>query len=491
MIGEGMLRPMYLDSDRDMKSGEASTSAPKYVSYQDVQKHKSKDSCWVIIEGQVYDTTPILDTHPGGSRAILKYAGEDATYVADAELKAFKPVHPPGTLSQLPSEAHLGPVDPATFPKESKELSQEERRVMEARASLPPPSAALNLHDVEELAEKALTTTAWAYYRSAGDDENSYHENVAAFKRFWFRPRVLRKVSVVSTNTTMLSFPSSLPIYITPTALARLGHQDGEMNFTRAAAKEGLIQGLSQYASCSVEEVMSVRHPDQTLIFQMYMSPDRVAAGSLLRRLEGLGFKALMLTVDAIVAGNRELDQRAKADNTSAVRHRLNVALDADVCWEDVAWIKSLTKLPVVIKGIQSVEDAIIAYEHGVQGIVLSNHGGRQLDFSPSPMTLLYELSQARSDLLWRRDFEVFVDGGVTRGTDVLKALCLGARAVGMGRPFLYANGVWGEEGCRRVVQIMREEIERAMRLLGVSNLNQLSPSMVRYIDREPMASRL
>ncbi|TFK55458.1 hypothetical protein OE88DRAFT_1621132 [Heliocybe sulcata] len=474
-------------------------SSPKYVSYQEVQKHTSRDSCWMIIDGQVYDAALIMESHPGGSAVLLKSAGKDAT-------KAFKPVHPPGTLSQLPAHAVIGPVDPATVPKEATQLFEEEKRILKARASLPPPSAAINIQDIEELAQQVLSTQAWAYYRSAADHENCkyhpYFENAAAFRRFWFRPRVLNKVSVLSTKTTMLSVPCSLPIYITPTALARLGHPDGEMNFTRAAAKEGLTQGVSDYASCSAEEIMSVKRPDQAL----YMSTDRKAAESKIRSLEGLGFKALILTVDAIVAGKRELDRRAKADNTSAVglRSHLNATGSeaglgvAHVCrcltfqaGDDIAWIRSLTKLPLVIKGIQSVEDVVIAFNHKVDGVVLSNHGGRSLDFSPAPMTVLYELSQLRPDLLWRSDFEVYLDGGVSRGTDVLKALCLGARAVGMGRPFLYANSLWGEEGCRRVVEIMREEIHTSMRFLGVNSLAQLSPNMVRYVDRDPVRCRL
>ncbi|KAG8727072.1 Cytochrome b2, mitochondrial precursor, partial [Ceratobasidium sp. 428] len=145
-----------------------------------------------------------------------------------------------------------------------------------------------------------------------------------------------------------------------------------------------------------------------------------------------------------------------------------------------------ITKLPLVIKGIQCVEDAERAYEHGVQGIVLSNHGGRELDFSPPPIDVLYELRQKRPDIFQDGQMEVFIDGGVRRGTDVLKALCLGAKAVGLGRPFLYANAAWGEEGVRRTVQIMREEIETGMRLLGVTRIEDLKPEHVKYMAREP-----
>jgi len=290
---------------------------------------------------------------------------------------------------------------------------------------------------------------------------------------------------------------SSLPIFISPAALARLGHPDGEMNLVRAAGTEGILQGISNNSSCSVEEVMSVKKPEQSLIFQLYMNKDRAAAAKLIRGLQQDGFRAIMLTVDAAVPGNREIDKRAKgftvgpAHGKSGVQGQ-GVALaisgyqDPDVCWEDIPWIQSLTNLPLIIKGIQCVEDAEKAFEHGAQSIVLSNHGGRELDFSPAPMTVLYELRQRRPDLLEKH--EVYIDGGVRRGTDVLKALCLGARGVGLGRPFLYANSVWGEEGCRRVVEIMRNEIVTGMQLLGVTSLDQLRPELVQYVDRMPSA---
>ncbi|KAH9928981.1 FMN-dependent dehydrogenase-domain-containing protein [Amylocystis lapponica] len=496
--GYTLMVPVNLDAPMGGKSQKTSKAAPAYVSYQEVQKHNTPESCWVIINGQVYDATSVLAWHPAGAAVILKNSGKDAT-------KAFVPVHPPNTLSHLPPEAHIGPVDPATMPEDANEPSEEDIRIAKARESLPPPAAALNLRDIEEFAQKILTKTAWAYYRSVADDENTYFENFAAFKRFWFRPRVLNKVSEVSTTSAIMGLPSSLPIFIAPAALARLGHPDGEMNLVRAAGKEGILQSVSNNSSCSTEECMSVKLPGQSLIFQLYVNKDRPKTEVLLKRIEEQGFKAIMVTVDAAVPGKRELDQRTKEDfkdmpasndpsGTSTglgVAHAISGYQDPDVVWADIPWLKSLTKLPIIIKGIQCVEDAEKAFEHGAQGIVLSNHGGRELDFSPAPMTVLYELHQRRPDLL--RDHHVFIDGGVRRGTDVLKALCLGARAVGLGRPFLYANGVWGEAGCRRVIQIMREEIETGMRLLGVTRLDQLTPELLRYVDRDPptFASRL
>ncbi|KEP55095.1 L-mandelate dehydrogenase [Rhizoctonia solani 123E] len=503
----------------------------RFIPFDEVQKHNNRDSCWVIINGEIYDVTGFLNDHPGGIGPILKVAGSDATRV-------FVPIHPPGTLSTLPPTYHIGTVDPATLPAQLTQLTAEELRIQEARATLPPPEAAINLADIENLAKTVLTQTAWAYYRSAGDDEFSYRENNYAFRRYWFRPRVMNKVSQLQTSTTILGIPTSLPIFVSPAALARLGHPDGEVSITRGVASEGIIQGVSINASCSLGEITDARctdfspssltspsstpgqthssnapatatqNPDsssqQPLIFQIYLNKQRDLSESLLQKVESMGFRALMVTVDAAVAGNRELDRRAKDEGkftgpaqygtgtgeagkkTQGVAQAISGYQDPDVCWADIAWIRSITKLPLVIKGIQCVEDAEKAYEHGVEGIVLSNHGGRELDFSPAPIDTLYELRQKRPDIFKDGRMEVFIDGGVRRGTDVLKALCLGAKAVGLGRPFLYANAAWGEEGVRRCAQIMREEIETGMRLLGVTRVEDLGLQHIKYMDREP-----
>ncbi|KAF8679869.1 FMN-dependent dehydrogenase [Rhizoctonia solani] len=520
----------------------------RLIPFSEVQKHNTRDSCWVVINGEIYDVTGFLNDHPGGIGPILKVAGSDATRV-------FVPIHPPDTLSTLPPTSHVGTVDPTTLPAQLTQLTAEELRIKEARANLPSPEAAINLADIEKLAQTVLTQTAWAYYRSAGDDEFSYRENNYAFRRYWFRPRVcvyfpteftrtytylrdrMNKVSEIQTSTTILGIPTSLPIFVSPAALARLGHPDGEVGITRGVASEGIIQGVSINASCSLNEINDARSTDfspsslshstspgqthssvtpatttqnpdassqQPLIFQIYLNKQRDLSKSLLQKVESMGFRALMVTVDAAVSGNRELDRRTKDEGkftgpaqygtgtgeagkkTQGVAQAISGYQDPDVCWDDIAWIRSITKLPLVVKGIQCVEDAEKAYEHGVEGIVLSNHGGRELDFSPAPIDILHELRQKRPDIFKDGRMEVFIDGGIRRGTDVLKALCLGAKAVGLGRPFLYANAAWGEDGVRRCVQIMREEIETGMRLLGVTRVEDLGPHHVKYMDREP-----
>lgn len=487
VTAHAVLNPLHLDTHEPENIGTTNVSnEPRgYISYAELRRHTNRSSLWVLINGIVYDVTAILSSHPGGTGPLLKHAGSDAT-------KAFMPIHSPGVLNELPHSARIGRIDPDTVPRVVNEPTAEEKRIARARAALPHPRAVLNLREMEELAKSALGPRAWAYYRSAGDDEMTFTANREYFSRFWFRPRVLNKISKVSTESTILNMPSSLPIFISPAALARLGHPDGEMNLVRAAGKAGILQGISNNSSCSIGEIMSVKQPGQNLIFQLYMNKDRVAAEKLIRSLERNGFSAIMLTVDAAMPGKRELDQRAQGDwdgpaangkmdtdEGMGIAHKISGYQDPDVCWDDIPWIRSLTRLPLIIKGIQCLEDAERALEqYKVDGIVLSNHGGRELDYAPAPMSVLYEMRQLRPDLLDKH--QVLIDGGVTRGTDVLKALCLGARGVGLGRAFLYGN-VWGEVGCRRVVDIMREEIVLGMQLLGVTRLEELTPERVRY----------
>ncbi|KAG9042290.1 Cytochrome b2, mitochondrial precursor [Serendipita sp. 407] len=261
--GSGQVHP---DSPQSPVADGESKPTGNMISYEEVKRHNTAESCWVIINGIVYDVTEFLDVHPGGRHVILKAAGTDAT-------RLFTPIHPPNTLETFPNLIRVGAVDPETVPKLIFEPTEEEKRIAEIRANLPPPSAALNLDDIEGLAQGVLSATAWAYYSSAGDDEITNRENSAAYWRFWFRPRVLNKISHASPTTTVLSFPSSLPIFVAPAALARLGHPGGEVNITKAAAKEGIIQGVSNNASCSIEEIMEAKEANQHLFFQV--SKDR------------------------------------------------------------------------------------------------------------------------------------------------------------------------------------------------------------------------
>ncbi|KAJ9093821.1 hypothetical protein QFC20_007034 [Naganishia adeliensis] len=484
-------QPISLDAEpQSEEEGTTQPSGQKLISMREVEKHNTRDDCWVVIQGYVYDVTDFLSLHPGGAGVILQHAGDDATEV-------FKPLHPPNTLEEnLRPDQQLGPVDPTTVvSKAPRPLTDDEKRVRNAREEMPPLEGMIDLQDFEELAEKVLSKTAWAYYRSA-----VFYNNEAAWKRYFFRPRVLRSARFVDPSSTMLGMPVSIPVYVSPAAMAKLGHPLGEVNITRAAGKAGIIQGISANASCSLEEMVDAQTEDQNLIFQIYLNKDRSASERLLKKVEDLGCKAIMFTVDAPVSGNRTMDIRAKGvveqappsakddKNKSAAPVGIAQAIsgyqDDNLVWDDIAFIRKNTKLPILVKGIQCVEDAELAAKHGVEAIILSNHGGRQLNFAPAPIDILWEIRQQKPDLF--NKMEIYVDGGVKHGTDVVKALALGAKGVGLGRAFLYANGTYGEEGCDKTIDIMKKEICTAMALVGAHTVKDLKPEMVKPLGFVP-----
>ncbi|KAF8681200.1 CRM1 C terminal [Rhizoctonia solani] len=475
-------QPLQLDADpsRGQKksgSARAKTQTPQtenLISYDEVQKHNTRESCWVVIRGQVYDITDFIPKHPGGIKPIVANAGTDATEI-------YESIHAKGLIEKMlkPSQ-HIGALDPSTAPAPNPEIEVEEERIANARAKLPPLSHVLNLNEFEELAETVLSKTAWSYYRSAADDEYAHMNNALAFRRYWFRPRVLRGTKTVDTSCEILGVQSALPIFVSPAAMAGLGDPAGEVNITKGAGKTGIVQGISSNASCTIDEIAAARtDPEkQPLFFQLYVASDRAKSVQTIKRVEELGYRAIFFTVDAPVLGNRELDQRNRSGLLDAgdddeegqkggVASTIDGYFDADIDWSTLKWLKTVTKLPIILKGVQTVEDVELAAEHGVQAVLLSNHGGRQLDYAPAGIDVLYELRQKRPDLFDK--IEVYVDGGVRRGTDVLKALCLGAKGVGLGRTFLFANGTYGEKGVVKAVRILRNEIETGMRLLGAT----------------------
>ncbi|KAH7909365.1 glyoxylate dehydrogenase [Hygrophoropsis aurantiaca] len=461
------------------------------ISSQTVAEHASASSCWIIVHGKVYDVTEFLPEHPGGSRIILKYAGKDAT-------EAYDPIHPPDAITtHLPKEKHLGAVDPGTVIKVVKELTAEEIRRQELMAARPSIDEIVNLHDFEAVAKAILPAKAWAYYSSASDDEITIRENRAAYQRIWFRPRVLRDVSVVDWSTTILGQRSSLPVYISATALGKLGHPDGELNLTRAAGKHGVIQMIPTLASCSFDEIVDATVPGQTQFVQLYVNRDREITRKYVQHAEKRGVKGLFITVDAPQLGRREKDMRMKfvdesgvakvQENQSGVKKDEGVAraissfIDPSLSWKDIPWFKSITNMPIVLKGVATPEDALMAYDYGLAGIVLSNHGGRQLDTARSGIENLIEVVAAlKTRGPWPNPkFEVFVDGGIRRASDVLKAIALGASAVGVGRAFMYSFCAYGQEGVEKAFQIFRDELEMNMRLIGARTIDELSPEMV------------
>ncbi|SGY20754.1 BQ5605_C016g08139 [Microbotryum silenes-dioicae] len=456
---------------------------------QEVLKHAQADDLWMIINGKVYDLTDFAPNHPGGMRILLKYAGKDAT-------EEYEPIHPPGTIEDtLSPEKHLGPVDMTTV----------EKVVIQTAAAFDPTKQlislgeCLNLFEIERAAEAKLKAKAFAFYASAADDERTKVWNHEAFTEIRMRPRTLRNVTDIDPTTMMLGHPISLPIFIAPAAMGRLAHPEGERLLVKVAGIYKIPYMVSAIASVSFEEIASLKLPGQLLIYQLYVHKDRQRTEEILRKVVAAGYSAICLTVDTPVSGKRERDERAKLDAESAadtasskqgvalpasnrgsstgIGQILTSTFDADLNWSDLAWIKRVTGgLPLIVKGIQSAEDAALCVHHGVEAIYLSNHGGRQLEGSPAGVETLLEIRAHEPHVLDK--CEVYLDGGVKRGTDVLKALALGAKACGLGRPFLFSLA-FGELGVEKVVTILRDEIILNMRLLGAIKIDEIVPSMV------------
>jgi isopentenyl diphosphate isomerase/L-lactate dehydrogenase-like FMN-dependent dehydrogenase len=328
------------------------------------------------------------------------------------------------------------------------------------------------LDDFEPLARAVLSPEAWAYISGGSWDEVSLRENVAAFQRRVLRPRVLVDVSTIDTSTTLLGARVRMPIGVAPTALQGLVHDEGEVVPARVAGRMGLPYVLSTFSSRSVETVGAVGRGVRW--FQLYVQKDRHLAERLVHRASEAGFGAIVLTVDLPRPGYRERERRFPITDTGAfgnvppgvgggeyVDFITNV-IDASLSWHDLEWLRSLSPLPLVLKGILTAEDARLAVEAGAAGVVVSNHGGRQLDRAPATIDALEAVVAAVDGRA-----EVYLDGGVRRGTDVVTALALGARAVFIGRPFLYALAAGGEAGVGRAVELLRDELETAMALLG------------------------
>jgi isopentenyl diphosphate isomerase/L-lactate dehydrogenase-like FMN-dependent dehydrogenase len=346
----------------------------------------------------------------------------------------------------------------------------------------------LNLWDYERLAEEKVEPGAWGYFAGGSGDERTLRENVAAFGRWWLRPRMLVDVGTVSTETTIFDRPVSLPVLAAPTAFQRLAHPAGELATARAVAAAGTVMSLSTLGSASPAE-MATAVPDGRRWLQLYWSRDRDFTRAFVEAAEEAGFEAIMLTVDLPAAGRRERDVRAAFEippdlplpnlplhlGSGDFHATLGQVVDPTITWRDLEWLRSVSSLPLLVKGILTAEDARLACEHGVDGVVVSNHGGRQLDGVPASVDALPEVAEAVSGRCL-----VLVDGGFRRGTDVVTALALGARAVLVGRPLVWGLAVDGEAGVGRVLELLRAEIELALRLLGCPSPAAVTDAHVR-----------
>ena len=366
------------------------------------------------------------------------------------------------------------------------------------------PSGLVTLADHEQHARTQLDDNAWAYFSGGAADEISLHANRSAWDALPLWPRVLRPLAGGHTRVPLLGRTLAHPILLAPVAFQRLAHPDGELAMAYAAAALGAGVVLSTQASVSLESVAQAVLPDPgrgPLWFQLYLQPDRGFTQALVQRAEAAGYEALVLTVDAPTSGVRDRERRAGFRLPPGVGPVNLAGLQAPASpplspgqsalfdgllhhaptWDDIAWLQSITRLPVLLKGVLHPADARQAVSVGAAGLIVSNHGGRTLDTAPATATALPRVVQAVGGAV-----PVLVDGGIRRGTDVLKAMALGASAVLVGRPAVWGLANAGAAGVAHVLRLLRDELEVAMALTGCATLAEATPALLEGQDGAP-----
>ncbi|MGB5758522.1 MAG: alpha-hydroxy acid oxidase [Acidimicrobiales bacterium] len=387
-------------------------------------------------------------------------------------------------------------------------------------------ASAADVEDLRRLAKRRLPGGVFDYIDGGAEDELSLDRNIAGYRNIEFRPRILRDVSKIDTSTTLLGRPIGLPLVLAPTGFTRIADSQGELAVARAAARVGIPYGLSTMGTRSIEEVAAVSNGPKW--FQVYTWRDRGLVRDLLERAAAADFDAIQLTVDTAVLGRRERDVRrgytlppkvglgtlidgmlhpawtldflrndpitfasvadgnSAGDGSSAVTlsEYINAQFDPALSWGEIEWLRSVWQGPIVLKGVQTVADAQLAVEHGVDGIALSNHGGRQLDGAPAIIELVEPVAQAVGSSI-----EIIADGGVRRGGDIVKALALGADAVMVGRPYLYALGAAGEAGVDHLISFLAEGMARTMALTGCNTVGDITAELVSWRSGPPAAA--
>ena len=362
----------------------------------------------------------------------------------------------------------------------------------------------VNLGEIEVAAAHQLPRSIFDYFAGGAADQITLERNNAVYSRYQIVPRVLRDVTEVSTTRRLVEVDIALPMMVAPMAMQKLAHADGETGMARAASLLGIPYVLSCLSTTALEDVAATgRRANLTAFFQFYCLRHRTVVKDLLGRAERAGYRGLVLTVDAPVSGRRERDMRNQFAVTSDVRFpnlemlaasgRFQLAqfdeyVDPSLSWDVLRWIRECSRLPVFLKGVLSSRDAALAIEHGASGIIVSNHGGRQLDTTPAAIDVIAEIRETVRQL--KPGFPVYIDGGIRRGTDVFKAIALGADGVLIGRPCVYGLAVDGYPGVVRALNIVKEEFVQTMRLAGCRSLTEIQPEMVRVADEIRAAHR-
>ncbi|KAF1965226.1 mitochondrial cytochrome-like protein b2 [Bimuria novae-zelandiae CBS 107.79] len=470
----------------------------------EIAKHDSKKSCWIVLDSNVYDVTNFLSKHPGGAAIILKQAGTDAT-------EEFKKYHPLDYVRDLPEGSVVGAINPNTLAKlrKPKEVNAAPAQSADTDKEIPHVSLCVSCPDFERAARAVLPHKSIVYASTSANTGLSLKTNLDDWGRIYFRPRVMRNVGDVDTRRSIFGHSSPYPFYISPMGTLGAIHPEAEPEMVRGAVRKGAHMVVSTASTKTSQQIMQTWVDEQQklnsasptrLFYQFYMPVDRKKAIELMQIVKEAGYKGLWMTVDTPVLGKRTADRVLQAEEALAVGiaeegtvewesggenafapamggRPVSGQLSPHTTWEDLEWMRKEWSGPIVLKGIQCAEDAKLACGYGCDGILLSNHGGRQLHTAPSALMTLLEIRNYCPEIIGK--LEIFLDGGLRDGSDVLKALCLGATAVGVGRPFMYALAAYGSQGVERCIDVLAEELSLGMRLLGVTALDQLKPEMV------------
>jgi len=481
------------------------------ITKEELAKHSSATDIWTVVDGVVYDVTGY--DHPGGFEYLQEFAGADGT-------AAFKKQgHSPTALDEVKKRV-VGVLEGA-----KKKKSQPPKAAPAAAASaadeapvLDPSdlTAFMSTTDMERTAKAVLNTGAHAYYQAGAEDGQTIAENERVWGDFLLRPRMFVDVTDVDMSVNILGHHTlDVPMIAAPTALLKMAHERGEAGVATACAAVGAGNCLSTTASMSIEDVAAAS-PECYRWFQLYVYRDKEKTARLVQRAEAYGYSAVVLTVDLPVLGNRTslkrigftvpkefkmanmnsetkttADKQAEKDGVNVKdpgdrQAYIKKLYDQNLSLDLIGWLATITKLPIVVKGILRGEDAAraAAYDN-VQGIIVSNHGGRQLDGEIAPLSALPEVKTFLDRVNENRaqrgiaNCEIIVDGGVRRGRDLFKARALGATAIMVGRPVIWGLAVAGDEGVKKVWELMREELKTCMQLAGAQTLDQINSSFI------------
>ncbi|KAF5003444.1 hypothetical protein FDECE_9994 [Fusarium decemcellulare] len=443
---------------------------------EDVSKHARPRDAWIIVNGDVWDVTGFAETHPGGEDVIEEFHGKDASEV-------YNSVHGPKLAMSYFGEAKMVGRVPIQDQQTTTGSLDNPKLIKE----LPPLDSIINLQDFEDAARSCLNERSWVYISGASNDCYSLSKNAEIYQSVFLRPRVCKPISQVDTSTTILGQRFEVPIFNAPASLAMLTHPAAEVGLAKGLAASGTTIIMPTLASYSLDEVVEALPRNHPFFFQLYIPRDPLALTKLLDEIRRASPKAVMITVDLPVFSKREANERyemrmakekvqPKDKKESKQARAASAAINPDVTWTLIQKIKETLKIPIFMKGIQSAEDAMKAFQCGCEGIYLSNHGGRGVDTAQPALLTLVEINLRCPELL--SQMSVFIDGGIRRGTDVFKAICLGAHGVCLGRPFFYAL-MYGEKGVRHLMSIMRDELEVAMQLCGIQRLSEAHPGLL------------